>query len=165
MGKRLRQGHRCPSVGEQAVPAGQAPSVALVPWENAKIVRSTVILLVSSVMAVSGSSGPSPSHLPGEHVSPTHFFALASNSIGSRAHLHTRTLLVHLFLGNTGHLCLHKASLFIIRQSLPMPSISGHSFLEITVHCHSFGFSFIGCQGRCSSSGHSFMEFTVHQSF
>ena len=50
---------------------------------------STVIPLASVAMVISGSSGPSPSHLLGEHVSPTHSFALASNSIRSRAHLHS----------------------------------------------------------------------------
>ena len=43
---------------------------------------------------------------------------------------------MHPSCGISGHLCLHKASSFII-ESLPMSIISGHSFPEITVHCHS----------------------------
>ena len=33
--------------------------------------RATIIPLVPLVTVITGSSGPPPSHLPGEHVSPT----------------------------------------------------------------------------------------------
>ena len=51
-------------VGKQAVPTSQAPSVVSVPWAITKIMRSTVIPLVSSVMVI-GTSLSLPCHSPG----------------------------------------------------------------------------------------------------